>query len=259
MFMHDWLKYISAPQPNFREMHVVKKKTIYHLTKNLRDWVDTFIMRFSLLPDQALFDPHIMQWVRDLEQNWERIRDEALQIAATDIPSLGDISPDHGRIAADRRWHSFFLEGYGYRRQENRAHVPTAAALIDRIPNLCTASFSVLEAGCHIPRHRGMTKGMLTYHLALHVPADRENCWIQFEEGDRLHVCPWTEGRSILFDDTYNHEVWNNTTDTRYVLLIQVRRPCRWPARLLMDVFFRGVRYSRFVQDIRKNLDQRQS
>ncbi|BAK82783.1 aspartyl/asparaginyl beta-hydroxylase domain-containing protein [Komagataeibacter medellinensis] len=236
---------------------MARKKTIYHLTKGLRDRVDAFIMRQSLLPDQAVFDPSIMPWVSMLERNWENIRDEALRVGVGNIPSLGDISPDHGRIAADRRWHSFFLEGYGYKRQENRARVPLTATLIDHIPDLCTASFSVLEAGCHIPRHRGMTKGMLTYHLALRVPADRENCWIQIEEGEKLHVCPWTDGHSLLFDDTYNHEVWNNTDQDRYVLLIQVRRPCRWPARLLMSLFFVGVRYSRFVQDIRKNLDRR--
>ena len=235
---------------------MAKQKTIYHLTKKLRDRVDAFIMRYSLLPDQAVFDPHIMPWARMLEQNWERIRDEAVALRADTIPSLGDISPDHGRIAADRRWRSFFMEGYGYKRKENRARVPVTAALIDRIPALCTASFSVLEAGCHIPRHRGMTKGMLTYHLALRVPTEREKCWIQIEEGTHRHVCPWADGRSILFDDTYNHEVWNNTDQDRYVLLLQVRRPCRWPARLLMNIFFLGVRYSRFVQDIRRNLDR---
>ena len=236
---------------------MAQKKTIYHLTKRLRDRVDAFIMHYALLPDRAMFDPYTMPWVGMLERNWENIRDEALRVGVDGIPSLGDISPDHGRIAADRRWHSFFLEGYGYRRQENRAQVPLTALLTDQIPDLCTASFSVLEAGCHIPRHRGMTKGMLTCHLALSVPTNRENCWIQIEEGEKLHVCPWRDGQALLFDDTYDHEVWNNTDQDRYVLLIQVRRPCRWPARLLMDLFYTGVRYSRFVQDIRKNLDQK--
>lgn len=237
---------------------MAKKKTIYHLTKNLRAVIDNFIMRCSLLPDQAIFNPHIFAWVKDLEANWQTICKEATLIRAGNMPSLGEISPDHGRIAADARWRTFFLEGYGYKRLENRACVPVTASLIDKIPDLCTATFSVLEAGCHIPRHRGMTKGMLTYHLALRVPKDRENCWIQIEEGDECHVCPWSDGHSLLFDDTYNHEVWNNTEEDRYVLLIQVKRPCKWPARLLMNVFFKGVRYSRFVQDIRKNLDKSQ-
>ncbi|GBQ62687.1 aspartyl/asparaginyl beta-hydroxylase [Ameyamaea chiangmaiensis NBRC 103196] len=234
-----------------------KKKTIYHVTKGVRDTLDRFIMRRSLLPDLAVFGPDTFGWMERLEQNWTRIRDEAIRIQATEIPSLGDISPDHGRIAADRRWRSFFLEGYGYRRDENRARVPVTSALLDEIPGLVTATFSVLEAGCHIPRHRGMTKGMLTYHLALKVPADREQCWIQIEDGDTLRVLPWQDGHSLLFDDTCNHEVFNNTQDDRYVLLLQVKRPCRGMPSILMDIFFFGVRHSRFVQDIRKRLDAR--
>lgn len=235
---------------------MAKKKTIYHLTKNIRAVIDAFIMRYSLLPDQAVFDPHIFPWVRDLEQNWQAICKEITLVRASNMPALGEISPDHGRIAADVRWRTFFLEGYGYKRLENRSRVPITASLIDKIPDVCTATFSVLEGGCHIPRHRGMTKGMLTYHLGLCVPKDRTQCWIQIEEGEKLHVHPWSDGQSLLFDNTYNHEVWNNTEEDRYVLFIQVKRPCRWPARLLMNLFFQGVRYSRFVQDIRKNLDR---
>lgn len=233
------------------------KKTIYHLTRNIRTVVDTFIMRRSLLPDKAVFDPYIFPWVRELERNWQAICKEAILVQASNMPSLGEISPDHRRIAADTRWRTFFLEGYGYKRQENRERVPITASLIDRIPDVCTATFSVLEAGCHIPRHRGMTKGMLTYHLGLCVPKDRSNCWIQIEEGENLYIHPWSDGRSLLFDDTYNHEVWNNTEEDRYVLLIQIKRPCTLLARLLMHLFFHSVRYSRFVQDIRKNLDKK--
>ena len=63
-----------------------------------------------------------LPWAATLERHWTSNRDEALRIgAARPIPALGDLSPDHGRIAADRRWKSFFLQGYGYRRAENCA------------------------------------------------------------------------------------------------------------------------------------------
>lgn len=242
-----------------KDAGLTKKKTLYHLTKGLRDNLDRFVMHYALLPDRTIFSERDLPWIEMIRANWQSIRAEAIAIRAADIPSLGDISPDHGRIAADRRWRSYFLEGYGYRRRENRARVPMTASLIDSIPDLVTASFSVLEPGCHIPRHRGMTKGLLTFHLALKVPQDREHCWIQFETPEGLRVIPWEDGRTILFDDTYNHEVWNNTSDPRYILLLQVRRPCRWPARAVLRVFMWGVRYSRFVQDIRKRLDARQA
>jgi len=57
-----------------------------------------------------------------------------------------------------------------------------------------------------------------------------------------------------VFDDTFPHEVWNETDDLRVVLLIQFRRPVRLPGRLLGAAFLAGVRHSPFVQEARRNL-----
>ncbi len=58
----------------------------------------------------------------------------------------------------------------------------------------------------------------------------------------------------MVFDDTYPHEVWNNTDQTRVVLLVQFRRPLRWPGRLVGDFFIEAIRRSPFVQEARSNL-----
>ena len=232
------------------------RKSLFQIGKELRPRIDEVIMRRSLVPDRAILDKSAFPWIPALEQHWRDIRTEAVRIRAEDIPSLGDISFDHGRIANDRRWRSFFLKGYGYRMEHNCARAPITASLIERVPGLVTASFSVLEAGGHIPRHWGMTKGMLTYHLALKVPAEREKCRMHVEEGDNLHVLPWAEGESFVFDDMYNHEVWNETGEDRYLLLIQIKRPCRSLGNFIQNFFLFGVRYSRFVQDIKQNIDR---
>ncbi len=231
-------------------------KSLFQLGKELRPKIDRIIMRDSLVPDQPIIDKSYFPWVAELEKHWEAIRDEAISIRTGEIPSLGEISFDHGRIAADRRWKAFFLKGYGYRMRKNAARAPITSALIENVPGLVTANFSVMEAGGHIPRHWGMTKGMLTYHLALRVPKDRQKCRIHIEGPDTLHVLAWEEGRSFIFDDMFNHEVWNETDEDRYILLIQIKRPCRWRANFIQNTFLFGVRHSRFVQDIRKNIDQ---
>ena len=231
------------------------RKSLFQMGKDLRPRIDAIIMRRSLVPDEPLIDTSFFPWIASLEQNWRDIQREAIQIRTGDIPSLGDISFDHGRIAADRRWRSFFLKGYGYRMGNNFRRAPITSLLIDRVPNLVTASFSVLEAGGHIPRHWGMTKGMLTYHLGLKIPQDRAKCRMTLEGPDALHILVWEEGQSFVFDDMYNHEVWNETNEDRYILLIQVKRPCRGVANFLQNLFLWGVRYSRFVQDIRQNIE----
>jgi len=231
-------------------------KSLFQIGKDLRPWIDSVIMRRSLVPNRALVDTSYFAWVAKLDRHWEAIRDEAIGLRAQDIPSLGDISFDHGRIAADQRWRSFFLKGYGYRMGNNCDRAPVTTALIEAIPGLVTANFSVLEAGGHIPRHWGMTKGMLTYHLALKVPAERDKCRMTIEEGGELHVLAWQEGHSFVFDDMFNHEVWNDSADDRYILLIQIKRPCRGVANVIQNVFLFLVGRSRFVQDIRRNIEK---
>jgi len=230
-------------------------KSLYQIGKEMRPKIDAIIMRRSLIPDEPIVDKAFFAWIPVLESRWRDIQAEAARIRTEDIPSLGDISFDHGRIAKDRRWKSFFLKGYGYRLDRNCARAPITASLVDKVPGLVTATFSVLEAGGHIPRHRGMTKGMLTYHLALKVPGEREKCRMNIEGMDRLHTIPWQEGESFIFDDICNHEVWNETSEDRYILLIQIKRPCRRLGNVIQNVFLFAVRYSRFVQDIVRNID----
>lgn len=231
-------------------------KSLYQIGKELRPGIDRVIMRNSRIPDAVLQDKAFFPWIAELERHWEAIRDEALAIRAKDIPSLGDISFDHGRIAKDRRWRTLFLKGYGYRMTGNAARAPVTARLIEAVPGLVTANFSVMEAGGHIPRHFGMTKGMLTYHLALKAPREREKCRMHLEEGERLHVLHWEDGQSFLFDDMFNHEVWNETDEDRYILLIQIKRPCRLVGNLIQNIFLGAVRHSRFVKDIKRAIDR---
>ena len=231
-------------------------KSLFQIGKELRPRIDAAIMRRSLVPDTPLIDKGFFPWVARLEEHWQDIKREAVELRTGEIPSLGDLSFDHGRIAADRRWRSFFIKGYGFRMGNNFRRAPVTAALVDKVPGLVTASFSVMEAGGHIPRHWGMTKGMLTYHLGLKVPRERDKCRMTIEGPDHIHLMAWEEGRSFVFDDMYNHEVWNETDEDRTILLIQIKRPCRGVARLIQAVFLFGVGHSRFVRDIRRNIDK---
>lgn len=166
------------------------------------------------------------------------------------MPPLRDISPDHARIAGDGNWRSFFLIGYGYEVAENCARAPVTAELVHRIPDLNSAFFSILEPGATIPRHRGVTRGLVTCHLGLIIPDRAEKCVMQVEDSD-LH---WEPGKWLIFDDSYFHEVHNATNQRRVILLVQVKRPMRLLGRLANDLALWGIRRSPFVQDARRNL-----
>jgi len=58
----------------------------------------------------------------------------------------------------------------------------------------------------------------------------------------------------MVFDDTYDHEVWNQTEQDRAVLFIDIERPLKLPGRWLARFLVRGVQWTAYVQDARKNL-----
>jgi len=219
--------------------------------KYLRGFFDRLIASSSLVPNDPVLDIRDFEWTALLRENWQAIRNEAIAAALErrPAPPLASISPDHRAIAPPDKWRSFFLWGYGYPIRENLELCPMTARMVEQIPGLNSAFFSILAPGTHIPAHRGVTKGLVTCHLGLIVPRDGD---VRIRVVDR--VMRWSEGETLVFDDTYDHEVWNDTSGTRVVLLLQVRRPLRNPGRWVADIFLSVIRRSPFVQDARANL-----
>lgn len=219
---------------------------IYKLGKKLRHRVSAVVARSSLVGDRPILDPAQFDWIAGLEAQAGAIRRELAAVLEQReaIPPLASISPDHRRIAPVGKWKSFFLHGYGYWIDGNIARCPVTAAAVERIPGMNSAFFSILEPGAHIPRHRGVTKAILTAHLGLVVPKRRESCRMAVAGRNLL----WEEGRTLVFDDTFHHEVWNDTDELRAVLLIQFRRPVGLLGKLAGEAFLFGVRHSHFVQ-----------
>ncbi|ONF97493.1 aspartyl/asparaginyl beta-hydroxylase domain-containing protein [Sphingomonas jeddahensis] len=224
---------------------------IIRFGKHLRGVFDRLIASSSLVPNDPVLDVRTFPWTQTLRDNWETIRDEATAVALQGeaAPSLATISPDHRSIAQINMWRSFFLWGYGYRIDENAARCPATASLVEQIPGLNSAFFSILAPGTHIPAHRGVSKGLITCHLGLIVPRDGD---VRMRVDGR--VVRWCEGETLVFDDTYDHEVWNETEGTRVVLLIQFERPLRNPGKWFAEFFLGFVRRSAFVQEARNNI-----
>ncbi|MBA15428.1 MAG: aspartyl beta-hydroxylase [Sphingomonas sp.] len=225
---------------------------VIRVGKHLRGFFDAIISRSSLIPNDPVLNVRDFAWTALLRDNWEKIRDEAVAaalVSGREAPSLASISPDHRAIAPMNRWRSFFLWGYGYGIEENIAQCPVTASIVEQIPDLNSAFFSILSPGTHIPAHRGVTKGLVTCHLGLIVPRDGD---VRMRIGER--VVRWSEGETLVFDDTYDHEVWNDTVGTRVVLLIQFKRPLRNPGKWVSEKFLAILRRSAFVQEARANV-----
>jgi beta-hydroxylase len=105
--------------------------------------------------------------------------------------------------------------------------------------------FSILSPGKHIPPHGGPYKGVLRYHLGLIVPGVPGSCRIRVGNDVR----PWAEGKSLVFDDTFEHEAWNDSDGTRVVLFVDFKRPLEGVARVFNNVVLKLIGFSPFVQD----------
>jgi ornithine lipid ester-linked acyl 2-hydroxylase len=167
-----------------------------------------------------------------LEDNWLKIREELLEILKMDgsIPKFHEVDSIQRLISAkdDIPWRTYGLRAFNDWLPENCSRAPFTTALLKELPNVTLAMFSILDAGKRIPPHFGFNKMVYRYHLALIVPTDGD-CWIRV--GSERYR--WKEGQGVLFDDTYVHEVWNNTTQRRVVLFLDVTRDHDFPKWLL--------------------------
>lgn len=216
--------------------------------------LDRLFGHFSLVGDHPFFNPDRFPWTRDLEANWPVMRDEldAILEYRDALPSFHDVTEDASTISHDDQWKTYFFYGYGEKVEANCARCPETTRLIEQVPGMQTAFFSILSPGKHIPAHRGPYKGVLRYHLGLKVPHPAERCRIRVADA----VQHWEEGQSMVFDDTFNHEVWNETDGERAILFMDIKRPLPAPLDWFNTLILRVLRRSSVVQDARKNQEK---
>jgi aspartate beta-hydroxylase len=171
---------------------------------------------------------------RLFNERWAEIRDEAFAVAGmlNRIPRFHDIMPAQADISANdgRDWRVFIMKAYGVAVEDNLRRAPTVAAILARAPEVMSATFSFLAPGKHIPEHRGPFRAILRYHLMLSMPNDaagRPACVMNID-GVPYHL---GDGDSLLWDDTYRHEVRNTGDQVRIALLLDI-----WRKDMPMDV-----------------------
>lgn len=205
------------------------------------------LLRSSLVPTTPFLPTSVFPWIDGLEDHWTTVRSELDEVLSyrEDLPNFQDISVDQASITDDDGWKTFFFFGYGFRSDANCARCPKTAELLESVPGLTTAFFSILSPGKHIAQHRGPWRGVLRYHLALKVPQPEAAAGIKVG-GEVAH---WEEGRSLLFDDGYPHEAWNDTGGVRVVLFVDVIRPMRPVAAAVNSALIRAIGISPFIKD----------
>jgi aspartyl/asparaginyl beta-hydroxylase (cupin superfamily) len=191
------------------------------------------------IDDREFFDSSEFPWAEEFAGHWQEIREEleVLLERLDDVPNFQDVSPHQSTLTSDDRWKTYIFCIHGNHCEENGARCPRTAELLKTIPGLKSAMFSILAPGKHITKHRGPYAGVLRYHLGLIVPKQKERCRIQVGSSVRH----WEEGKSLIFDDSHDHEVWNDTNETRVVLFIDFVRPVPYPLSVWNAMIVRSL------------------
>ena len=215
----------------------VEKALAIYLTELPASYPDPLqrpkFLYFPNLPSERFFARDLFPWYAQLEAHTDEIRAEMLAVLAKDRhfePFLGHVDDKQvlqeylrGEAGA-AAWDAFFFHRHGVRNEVNALRCPSTAAALDAAP-LCRirehspeVCFSLLTPGSHIMPHHGVTNTRVVTHLGLVVP---DNCALVV--GGQSHG--WEEGTCFSFDDTFEHEAWNRSADTRVVLLLDAWNP----------------------------------
>jgi aspartyl/asparaginyl beta-hydroxylase (cupin superfamily) len=229
-----------------------RRQTVYNLGEKTTRVVGGFFSRQGLVEDRPFMRNEDFPFLQMFSDNWEKIRDEVQVILQNreEIPAFQEVSPDQDKIAKGKNWRTFFLYGFGEQLKKNCAQAPFTTSLLQQVPKIEISWFSILSPGYHIPPHQGVSKGILRAHLGLIIPKDAESCRIRVDNEYRI----WKPGQIFVLDDTYEHEVWNSTSDERVILIFDFDRPMKWPGRAFLRFLIRVMKFTAFYQEPKKNL-----
>ena len=187
---------------------------------------------FPFLPAPEYFDPGLFPWFDRLAAATAIFRDElrALLVSQRDAfrpyVAFGSTEPVNqwAELNHSDRWSSWFFWKDGIRQEANCAACPRSTELLASLPLLDipgkspSVMYSVLAPRTRIPPHHGSSNIRVTVHLPLIVPPD---CGFRVGGDTR----EWREGQPWAFDDTIEHEAWNDSDEPRIILILDAWNP----------------------------------
>jgi beta-hydroxylase len=182
--------------------------------------------KHSLLGDKKFFDAHALPVAKELEDNFDAVKQEVEAVLANydDLAVFQDISPNQAYIVNDTNWRMFFFKVFGLKIKRNQKITPVISGIVNKHSDIVSAYISVLGPMSHLNSHRGPWSGIIRMHLGVVVPGVNK-CALIVDDV----VYHWKEGEVVLFDDTYEHMAFNTTDKPRAILFLDILRPLPQP------------------------------
>jgi aspartate beta-hydroxylase len=173
-------------------------------------------------------------WMSNFTDNFEEVRGELL-----DYSNKLTLEVQPQGLTDQGRWSVLYFYSRGRPVEETMRACPRTSKLLDVIPGAGEAGhiyLSVLRGGTHIKRHFGPINTRLRCHLPFIVPEGA-----RIRVGEEMHE--WREGEFLVFDDSFDHEVWNDSDQERIVLIMDFWHPDLTRAERWAITEARSLRY----------------
>ncbi|XP_069931174.1 aspartyl/asparaginyl beta-hydroxylase isoform X12 [Oryctolagus cuniculus] len=159
--------------------------------------------------------------VKTLERNWKLIRDEGLAVMDK---AQGLFLPEDENLREKGDWSQFTLWQQGRKNENACKGAPKTCTLLEKFPETTGCrrgqiKYSIMHPGTHVWPHTGPTNCRLRMHLGLVIP--KEGCKIRCANETKT----WEEGKVFIFDDSFEHEVWQDASSFRLIFIVDVWHP----------------------------------
>jgi beta-hydroxylase len=182
--------------------------------------VNLLFKRCSNIGNEPFYSPELLPECRILSNNWKIFREEALKSYKSYNTIKGDLFFTNNLVNKESEWTKLYIKWHSDIDKTALNKCPESCKIIEKIPGVKIAMFSVLSPHSKINAHSGLYKGCLRYHLGLSTP-NSEECYIVVDK----KKYSWKDGEGILIDDTFEHWVVNDTDQVRIILFCDIIRP----------------------------------
>lgn len=186
-----------------------------------KPWFSFLHEKNTSVIDETYFNPNDFEWSEMFEKNSEIIRQEVLLFLSSNQKELKPYFATT-MMNAPEKWKSLSFYFWSVAMSKNAIiNCPKTISLLKQIPNLVSASVSIMEPYSEIKPHYGDTDAIFRCHLGIEIPEGLPNCGFRVGYEDRA----WENGKLLIFNDAAYHKAWNNTDKRRVILLFDIIQP----------------------------------